>query len=185
MRLKHKIPLHRTFCAGRAAGSAKQMTDRHPPESSTIDEAKLKENEILRKKMEEVKAKVHGSKKARSSLPAETNNKTEESKKVARRESLDKGDEDFENDPELKKTLEEVKRIAEESARQHQTLFSKIKKLRGGKLEPHDRSFLLLGNDKEEEREDEDEEEKEKEEKEEEEKKGKGKRVKMLIEELD
>ena len=161
------------------------MTDRHPPESSTNDEAKLKENEILRKKMEEVKAKVHGSKKARSILPAQTD-KTEESKKVARRESADKGDEDFENDPELKKTLEEVKRIAEESARQHQTLFSKIKKLRGGKLEPHDRSFLLLGNDKEAEREDdEDEEEEEKEEKEEEEKKGKGKRVKMLIEELD
>ena len=159
------------------------MTDIHPPESSTNDEAKLKENEILRKKMEEVKAKVHGSKKARSSLPAQTNNKTEESKKVARAENLDKGDEDFENDPELKKTLEEVKRIAEESARQHQTLFSKIKKLRGGKLEPHDRSFLLLGNDKEAEREkDEDEEEKEKEE---EEKEGKGKRVKMLIEELD
>ena len=53
------------------------MTDRHPPEGSTNDEAKLKENEILRKKMEEVKAKVHGSKKARSSLPAETN-KTKE-----------------------------------------------------------------------------------------------------------
>ena len=156
------------------------MTDRHPPERSTNDEAKLKENEILRKKMEEVKAKVHGSKKARSSLPAQTNNKTEESKKVARRESLDKGDEDFENDPELKKTLEEVKRIAEESARQHQTLFSKIKKLRGGKLEPQDRSFLLLGNDKEVEREEDEDEEKE-----EEEKKGKGKRVKMLIEELD
>ena len=159
------------------------MTDRHPPESSTNDEAKLKENEILRKKMEEVKAKVHGSKKARSSLPSETNNKTEESKKVARRESLNKGDEDFENDPELKKTLEEVKRIAEESARQHQTLFSKIKKLRGGKLEPQDRSFLLLGNDKEVEREEDEDEEKE--EKEEEEKKGKGKPVKMLIEELD
>ena len=158
------------------------MTDRHPPESSTNDEAKLKENEILRKKMEEVKAKVHGSKKARSSLPAETN-KTEESKKVARRESLDKGDEDFENDPELKKTLEEVKRIAEESARQHQTLFSKIKKLRGGKLEPQDRSFLLLGNDKE--AENEEDEDEEKEEKEEEEKEGKEKRVKMLIEELD
>ena len=158
------------------------MTDRHPPERSTNDEAKLKENEILRKKMEEVKAKVHGSKKARSSLPAQTN-KTEESKKVARAENLDKGDEDFENDPELKKTLEEVKRIAEESARQHQTLFSKIKKLRGGKLEPQDRSFLLLGNDKEAEREEDEDEEKE--EKEEEEKKGKGKRVKMLIEELD
>ena len=181
MRLKHKIPLHRTFCAGRAAGLAKKMTNK-PPESSTNDEAKLKENEILRKKMEEVKAKVHGSKKARSSLPAQTN-KTEESKKVARAENLDKGDEDFENDPELKKTLEEVKRIAEESARQHQTLFSKIKKLRGGKLEPHDRSFLLLGNDKEVEREEDEDEEKE--EKEEEEKEGKGKRVKMLIEELD
>ena len=133
----------------------------------------MKENEILKKKMAEVKARVQGSKKKQSSFSAQMK---PQGAKQTKAESCEK-EEEFENDEELKKTLEEVKRIAEESKREHETLFSKIRTMRGGRLEPQDRSFLLMGaeekNDKEEE------------EKEEKEENGKGKSVKMLIEELD
>ena len=135
----------RTFFAGRAESLVKRVVDAPLSVSPKDDETKIKENEILKKKMEEVKARVHGSKKAHSSFSAQ--NKTHEGgRKEERTESSEK-EEEFENDEELKKTLEEVKRIAEESKREHETLFSKIQRMRGGKLEPQDRSFLLMGGE--------------------------------------
>ena len=122
----------RTFFAGRAESLVKRVVDSPLSVSPKDDETKIKENEILKKKMEEVKARVHGSKKAHSSFSAQ--NKTHEGgRKEERTESSEK-EEEFENDEELKKTLEEVKRIAEESKREHETLFSKIQRMRGGKL---------------------------------------------------
>ena len=163
----------KTFFAGRAESPQKRVED-IPLSGSTRDEdTKMKENEILKKKMEEVKARVHGSKKAHSSFSAQI--KAQGIQKAST-ESSGK-EEEFENDEELKKTLEEVKRIAEESKREHETLFSKIRTMRGGKLEPQDRSFLLMGGE-----ENDDKEEKKEEE---EEKTRKGKSGKMLIEELD
>ena len=154
----------RTFFAGRAGGRPRSVSPRD-------EDAKMKENEILKKKMEEVKARVHGSKKSHSSFSAQMKTPGSEQAKT---ECCEK-EEEFENDEELKKTLEEVKRIAEESKREHETLFSKIRTMRGGRLEPQDRSFLLMGT----------EENNEKEEEEEKEENEKAKSVKMLIEELD
>ena len=155
----------RTFFAGRAA----------PPLSVSPrgEDAKMKENEILKKKMEEVKARVHGSKKSHSSFSSQMKTRGAEQTKT---ESSEK-EEEFENDEELKKTLEEVKRIAEESKREHETLFSKIRTMRGGRLEPQDRSFLLMGGEEKSDKEEDKVDEKEKTEK--------GKSGKMLIEELD
>ena len=155
----------RTFFAGRAA----------PPLSVSPrgEDTKMKENEILKKKMEEVKARVHGSKKAHSSFSSQMKTRGAEQTKT---ESSEK-EEEFENDEELKKTLEEVKRIAEESKREHETLFSKIRTMRGGRLEPQDRSFLLMGGEEKSDKEEDKVDEKEKTEK--------GKSGKMLIEELD
>ena len=163
----------KTFFAGRAESPQKRVED-IPLSGSTRDEdTKMKENEILKKKMEEVKARVHGSKKAHSSFSAQI--KAQGIQKAST-ESSGK-EEEFENDEELKKTLEEVKRIAEESKREHETLFSKIRTMRGGKLEPQDRSFLLMGGEENDNKEEKKEEE--------EEKTRKGKSGKMLIEELD
>ena len=157
----------KTFLAGRAASRPDA-----PLGIPTRDEdAKMKENEILKKKMEEVKARVQGSKKAHSSFSSQI--KTPGAKQM-KTESSEK-EEEFENDEELKKTLEEVKRIAEESKREHETLFSKIRTMRGGRLEPQDRSFLLMGR----------EEKNDKEEEKAKENTQKGKSGKMLIEELD
>ena len=119
----------RTFFAGRAESLVKRVVDKSV--SPKDDETKIKENEILKKKMEEVKARVQGSKKAHSSFSAQI--KTDQGGQKERTESSEK-EEEFENDEELKKTLEEVKRIAEESKREHETLFSKIQRMRGGKL---------------------------------------------------
>ena len=161
----------KTFFARPAESPPKRVEDAPLSVSSRDEDAKTKENEILKKKMEEVKARVHGSKKAHSSFSAQI--KTQGAQKTGTVSS--EKEEEFENDEELKKTLEEVKRIAEESKREHETLFSKIRTMRGGKLEPQDRSFLLMGG----------EEKNDKEEEEEEEKNEKGKPGKMLIEELD
>ena len=161
----------RTFFAGAAESPQKRVEDTLLSGSTRDEDTKMKENEILKKKMEEVKARVHGGKKAHSSFSAQI--KTQGTQKASTKTSGK--EEEFENDEELKKTLEEVKRIAEESKREHETLFSKIRTMRGGKLEPQDRSFLLMGG----------EENDDKEEKKEEEKTEKGKPGKMLIEELD
>ena len=125
----------RTFFAGRAESLVKRVVDAPLSVSPKDDETKIKENEILKKKMEEVKARVQGSKKAHSSFSAQI--KTDQGGQKKERTEHSEKEEEFENDEELKKTLEEVKRIAEESKREHETLFSKIQRMRGGKLEPN------------------------------------------------